>query len=191
MPCWAMMPPIRKVMSRMMGTACQATRSNWLTVEVNLNSRGRHEHASRGDADRAEHVGEQHQIAAEPGAGLGRRRRARRRFCSRCGRTRGLAIDAMHLLEQAAVVLGQPDDHRLASGRRPGAGQALQQPGAERVELADARHVDRYALRLARPRRPRDRPASPIRSHARRSTSRRRPARAARPSIYWSAKFRP
>ena len=57
-------------MSRMIGTACQPTRSRWWTVEVNRNSRGRAMHAKRGDPDRAQHVGEQQQVAAEAGAGL-------------------------------------------------------------------------------------------------------------------------
>ena len=41
MPCCAMMQPIRKVMRRMMGTACQPTRSRWCTADVIRNAEGR------------------------------------------------------------------------------------------------------------------------------------------------------
>ena len=100
------------------------------------------DHAQRGDADRAQHVGKQHQVAADTGGARPMAASAPTiRFS--CGRRlHGLAIDAVHLLEQAAIVLRQPDDHRLAAGRTPGAGEALQQPGAERVELAHPGHVD-------------------------------------------------
>ena len=145
-----MMPPIRKVMSRMMGTACQATRSNWLTVEVNRYSRGRAMTRSAAIPTAPSMSTNSRQVAAEAGAGLadGGQRADNsvllgRRLCR-------LAVDAVHLLEQAAIVLRHADDHRLAAGRAPGAGEPLQQPGAERVELAHPRHVDRDALRLRR-----------------------------------------
>ena len=43
-------------------------------------------------------------------------------------------------------MLGQADDLGLAAERRPLPGEALQQPGAEGVEFADAAHVDRHAF---------------------------------------------
>ena len=87
---------------------------------MNRKSRGRGSTRSSGDAEGAEHVGESEEIAAEPRRRLGRRRRApmTSRLSSRW-RLGRLAVDAVHLVEQAAVVLRQADDHRLAARPAP------------------------------------------------------------------------
>ena len=105
-----------------------------------------HQHAQRRHADGAEHVGEQHEVVAEREAGLADAGEEADDgvLVLRLGRCR--AIDAVHLLEQAAVVRREPEDDRLAPGRGSLAGEALEQPGAERVELAHAGHVDRHIL---------------------------------------------
>ena len=56
MPCCARIAPIRKVISRMIGTARQPTRSIWFTIEVQRKVVGRIEGAQRGGGDRAEHL---------------------------------------------------------------------------------------------------------------------------------------
>jgi hypothetical protein len=109
-----------------------------------------HDHTHERRADGAEHLGEDHEVAAEVGAGAadgGKEGDDRVPGLRLRGR---LAVDAVHLLKETAVMLGKSDNHRLASRRRPLPGQALQQPGAERVELAYARHVDRHVLGLGR-----------------------------------------
>jgi hypothetical protein len=53
----------------------------------------------------------------------------------------------VHLLKQAPVVLRHADDR---SGAAPLPRQALEQPGAERVELAHLAHIDGDALGLRR-----------------------------------------
>ena len=76
-----------------------------------------YEHARRRRADGAEHVGEEHEIVAEPGAGPADGSEGADDSVLARGRSRGFTIDAVHLLEQAAVVLRQADNHHFASGR--------------------------------------------------------------------------
>jgi hypothetical protein len=76
--------------------------------------------------------------------------RARRSRTAARGRRR-LAVDALDLLDEAAVAVGQADDRGLEAGRARGAHQALDQPGAERVEPLDPHQVDRDARRLGSP----------------------------------------
>ena len=52
----------------------------------------------------------------------------------------------MHRRDEAAIVLGQGDDLRLAAARLARADQALQQPGPVGVERFDLVHVDRGGL---------------------------------------------
>src|SRR6185369_7400646 len=58
-------------------------------------------------------------------------------------------VDGVHLLEQVAVVLRHTDNVGLATRRRPLAHEALEEPGAEGVELAHALHIDRHVLGFA------------------------------------------
>ena len=148
MPCWAMMPPIRKVISRMIGTACQPTRSRWCTTEVMRRVCGCRTTPTRAWAMAAQHLHEHDEVAADPRRSapdalerqqhpvLGRRHGARR------------AVGAVHLLEQAQIAVGQGQNLDRTTALRPGSRQSLQQPGAIGVERLHGSHVDGGGARL-------------------------------------------
>ena len=56
MPCCAMMQPMRKVISRTIGTARQPTLSTWCTIEVKRNRVRPHDDAQQRHHYGAEHV---------------------------------------------------------------------------------------------------------------------------------------
>ena len=157
-PCWAMMPPIRKVMSAMIGTACQATRSRWYTADVRRKVRGRISTATRACA-RAPSMF-RNTMKSRP-------RSARPRpTCSRAddepvgaGRPgRRFAIGGVHLCQQPVVAGRQVENAQVRSARLPGPHEALEQPRAVGVEFLPRRACrwspDRRAGRRAiRPRR--------------------------------------
>ncbi len=147
MPCCAMMQPIRKVISRMIGTARQPTWSSWCTIEVRRNARGRASTRSSATA------------SAPSMLTIGDERARRPRRCSRpiaaiaasqrdCrrGARRRLRLDAAHLVHQRAIVLGEAGHLGVAAARGEAARQPLEQPGAEGVEPLDPAHVDIDAL---------------------------------------------
>ena len=100
------------------------------------------EHANRGNADGAEHIGEGAEVAPEARQpapqsgesrddGVGLRRRSDR-----------LEVHPAHLLEQGPVVLRHADHGGGSSGAPPLPREPLQQPGAECVEFAHPAHID-------------------------------------------------
>ncbi len=53
-----------------------------------------------------------------------------------------LALDAVHLVDQRAIILLEPGHLGVAAARAEAARQPLQQPGAEGIEPIDPAHVD-------------------------------------------------
>ena len=137
-------------MSRMIGTARQPTLSSWCTIEVKRKRRGCTSTRSSATTSApsmltngAERMPDRDDILADRGERVGEFAAAVLRHL--------LALDAVHLVHQRAVVLLQPGDLRVAAARGKAARQPLQQPGAEGIELVDARHVDIDAFDGAAP----------------------------------------
>ena len=96
-------------------------------------------------AHRAEHVQERHETARGIFNRLAEIVQCQQdRIRLPCGRIFG-AVCLVHFVEQAAVMVLQADDLRLAIRVAPGTRQPLEQPGSEGVELADCPHIDGHA----------------------------------------------
>ena len=106
------------------------------------------EHPAAGDDHGAEHVDQGGHCAEDAGdaaanlaehAGDGHRRRI----------AVGRGADAADLVDQTGIVRRQAIDPGLGGSRREAAAQPLDQPGAERIEPGDLRHIDGHIDLLA------------------------------------------
>ena len=147
MPCCAMTAPISSVIIRMIGTAFHATRSRCLTMEVKRKVCGRASTCRNAKDHRAAHLEQQQHVGADQSHGAADAFQGRHDAVFAARQRRQFVGAGLHLLEQAAVTVGQADQPRLDALACPGAQRAFDQPGAVSVDAFDLRDVDRDAAR--------------------------------------------
>ena len=110
-----------------------------------------HDDASQGHPERPEHVDDGHEAAADVDDAMADldHRRHRAALARRLRRDR-FALGAVDLAVEPLEFRRQADQPRLAATRLVAAQQAVEERGAERIELAQPGNVDRQCRRLAR-----------------------------------------
>ena len=136
---------MRNVISRMIGTACQATRSSWLTAEVNRKSLGRMMTRAAAVPSAPNISAKRMRSRQEPVSPRPRAASAETILFSRAGgRTASrltpcISSRSLRSCAGSPTISALPPDTLKSRVRRP------QKPGAERIEAAHVTHVDRHA----------------------------------------------
>ena len=101
----------------------------------------RHQGAAEKHDERADHGRQSERLRAHDFDAATDVRKTRKRPCDPQGRRGGASIGPAHVFDETVELFGQPNQRHLP--RSPvAAHQALQNPGAVRIEFLDVAHVD-------------------------------------------------